>query len=42
MPALTADIQSHNFSHAELAQRYRVSTEAVGLLQRELPAKPRR
>lgn len=36
LPALTADIQSHNFSHGELAERYRISTGALGMFARGL------
>jgi hypothetical protein len=36
LSSLTKDLDSHNFSQAELARRYGVSTEALGLLGRQM------
>jgi hypothetical protein len=36
LASLTKDLDSHNFSQAELARRYNVSTDALGLLSRQM------
>jgi antitoxin component HigA of HigAB toxin-antitoxin module len=36
LSSLTKDLDSHNFSQAELARRYGVSTEALGVLSRQM------